>query len=80
MNNNPYGKRNLEMGKKVAYQSGAELQANPGESRREYLDTAAFYFREDVNFYKDLTDKEKKALNKEFDRGIAAEKELTGKQ
>ena len=74
--NNPYGERNFEKGKRVAYECGAELQANPGASRQEYLNSAAFYFREGVEQFRDLTAKEKSALLIEFNKGIEAEKEL----
>jgi len=69
-----FGPRNFERGKKVAYESGAELQANPGENRQEYLNGAAFYFREGVEKVRDLTPEEKNALIMEFNKGIEAEK------
>jgi hypothetical protein len=53
------GPRNKEMGAKAAFQFGAELQANPGSSRREYLDSSAFYFREGVDEFSQLTQEEK---------------------
>ncbi len=70
----PYGKRNFEKGKRVAYECGAEYQANPGSSLKEYKDDAAIYFRKDAENYESLTKEERIALNTEFSRGREAEK------
>lgn len=71
----PYGERSFEKGKRAAYECGAALQANPGESRKEYLDSAAIYFRPDVETFEELTKEEKTALLIEFNKGIEAEKQ-----
>lgn len=70
------GPRNKEKGAFAARQFGAEFQANPGSSRREYLDSAAYYFREGVESFSELTEEEKAICRKAFDDGVAAEKAL----
>ena len=55
---------------------GAEYQANPGSSRMEYLDSAAWYFGEDKDELKDLSADEKAALHKAFREGQDAERKL----
>lgn len=70
------GPRNKEKGAVAARQFGAELQANPGSSRREYLDSSAYYFRDGVESFSQLTEEEKEICRREFDAGIAAEKAL----
>jgi hypothetical protein len=71
-----YGIRNLERGRRASYECGAEYQANPGSNRREYFDSAAFYFRNDVEYFNDLTLEEKNILMEEFWKGVKAEKAL----
>lgn len=70
----PYGKRDFERGKKAAYEMGAEYQANPGSDLKEYKDSAAFYFRENVESFEHLTKEEKRALSNAFGKGREAEK------
>lgn len=55
---------------------GAEYQANPGSSRREYLDSAAYYFGPDKEKVSDLNDEERVILFREFQAGKDAEKAL----
>jgi hypothetical protein len=69
-------KRGIKEGARAARQFGAELQANPGENRRDYLDSAAWYFREGVERFSQLTEEEKTICRTEFEAGIAAEKAL----
>ena len=57
----------------AAKQFGAEYQANPGSSRMEYLNDAAWYFGEGKT-YATLTAKERTELNTAFNAGIQAEK------
>lgn len=55
---------------------GTEWAANPGESRREYMDNAAYYFGEDKEKYSDLSPEEKIACTREFNAGVVAERAL----
>ncbi len=75
-NNMKIGPRNAKQGAFAARQMGAEFQANPGSSRGEYLDSSAFYFREGVESFSQLTDEEKTICRREFNAGIAQEKSL----
>lgn len=68
--------RNYEAGIKAARYMGAEYQANPGSSRMEYIDSAAWYFGPDKECQKDLTKEEREALHKAFREGQAAERDL----
>jgi len=68
------GPRNKDRGIFAAKQFGAEYQANPGSSRREYLDSAAYYFRQDVESFSQLTPEEREACQKAFREGIDAER------
>ena len=70
------GPRNLGAGTKAAHYMGAEYAANPGSSRREYLDSAAYYFGETKETYADLTAEEKLICSKQFQAGIEAERKL----
>lgn len=67
-------KRSPTNGLIAAKQFGAEYQANPGSSRREYLDSSAYYFGEDKECFSDLSQEEKSALLKAFQEGINEEK------
>ena len=69
-----YGPRNFERGKRAAFEMGAEFQANPSSDIREYKDSAAFYFREDVDAFSGLELSEKQALMTAFIAGRNAEK------
>lgn len=69
-------KRGMKEGAFAAHQFGAEHQANPGSSRNSYLNDSAFYFREGVESFAQLTDEEKAICRREFEAGIAAEKAL----
>jgi len=69
-------KRNHEMGIFAAKQFGAEFQANPGSSRKDYLDSSAYYFREDVESFSQLNDTEKAACLAAFNEGIDAERKF----
>lgn len=73
MNNTP---RNSEQGPKSARYMGAEWAANPGESRKEYLDSAAYYFGEDKETFYELSPDEKSACLTAFNEGVAAERAL----
>jgi len=55
---------------------GAEYQANPGSSMREYLDNSAYYFGEDKESFSDLSENEKAICRKAFNEGIAIERSL----
>ena len=55
---------------------GAEYQANPGSSRKEYLDDAAYYFGENMESLSDLSDEDRKACIAAFQEGADAEKRL----
>ena len=55
---------------------GAEYQANPGSSRIEYLDSAAYYFSEDIEKFSDLSDDDKAACRKAFEEGVREERGL----
>jgi hypothetical protein len=70
------GTRSKERGIFAARQFGAEHQANPGSSRREYLDSSAYYFRDGVESFSQLTDEEKEACRSAFQKGVAAERLL----
>lgn len=72
----PYGERNFEKGKKVAYQFGAECQANAGTSIRDYLEDLAFYCGDDDMLFDNLPEEQRNALIIEFNKGIKAEKAL----
>jgi len=64
----------MEEGIFAAKQFGAEFQANPGSSRQEYRENAAWYFgKESVS---ELTTEEALALNTGFYEGIRREKSL----
>lgn len=66
-------KRGFNEGKFAARSFGAEYQANPGSSRTDYLNDAAWYFgKEKIS---ELNEEERKALYEEFAAGIKAEKE-----
>ena len=67
-------KKGFKEGVFAARQFGAEFTANPGSSRREYLNDAAWYFGEDKT-YSNLTAEEREALNTAFAEGVKAEKE-----
>lgn len=67
-------KRCPENGPKAAKEMGAEHQANPGSSRREYLNDAAYYFGDDKEKFSDLSEEEKTACREAFEAGVAAEK------
>lgn len=67
-------KKGMKEGIFAAKQFGAEFEANPGSSRMEYLNDAAFYFGEGKT-YSTLTQEERDALNKAFSEGIQAEKD-----
>jgi hypothetical protein len=69
-------KRCPENGPIAAKMMGAEYQANPGSSRKEYLDNSAYYFSEDKNCYSDLTLEEKELCLDAFDAGVKLEKSL----
>jgi len=69
-----YGPRNFARGVKVAHSFGAEFQANPGSDKQEYLDSSAFYFRDDVEEFRQLTPEERRALLVAFTKGIKAER------
>ena len=69
-------KRDFESGMKAARSMGAEYAANPGSSRMEYLDSAAWYFGPDKESRSDLNEEEKKALFKSFQEGVQAERKL----
>ena len=71
-----YPTRNEQAGAKAAFAFGAEYQANPGSSRREYLDSAAYYFGPDFEKVSDLSENQKEVLFREFQAGIAREKSL----
>jgi hypothetical protein len=66
--------RNPEAGARAAHYMGAEYAANPGSSRMEYLDSAAWYFGSDKESRSDLTPEEKTILHREFQKGIEAER------
>jgi len=67
-------KRGKKEGGYAARQFGAEYQANPGSSRREYLDSAAWYYGKEL--FSDLTADEAKSCIENFNAGIQAEKKL----
>ena len=71
----PYGERNFEKGKKVAYESGAECQANPGTSIKDYLEDLAFYCGDDNMLFDSLPKEQQNILIIEFNKGIEAEKQ-----
>jgi len=66
-------KRCPENGPIAAKYMGAEYKANPGSSRREYLDNSAYYFGEDKESFSDLSEDEKAICRKAFNEGIAIE-------
>lgn len=66
-------KTGFDQGVFAARQFGAEFIANPGSSRMDYLNDAAFYFGEGKTYSK-LTPDERKALNKAFTEGEQAER------
>lgn len=68
--------RSSEYGPKAAKAFGAEYQANPGSSRKEYLDSSAYYFGNDKEKFSDLSPEEKTICLKEFNAGVAQEKAL----
>jgi hypothetical protein len=68
-------KKGFKEGVFAARQFGAEFVANPGSSRIEYLNDAAWYFGEGKT-YATLTAEEKFALCEAFSEGgMRAEKE-----
>jgi hypothetical protein len=67
-------KRGFEEGVRAARYMGTEFQANPGSSRREYLDSSAWYFGYDT--YAEMPDKERQACAESFNAGVKAEREL----
>ncbi len=69
-------KRCPENGPIAARAMGAEHQANPGSSRREYLDNAAYYFGEDKESFSDLSEEQKAICKSAFNEGIAIERSL----
>ncbi len=66
-------KRGLKEGTYAAFAMGAECQANPGSSRRDYLNDAAWYFGKDS--LKDLNEEERTICHREFERGMKTERE-----
>ena len=72
--NDPYGKRDFERGIKVAVSFGAECQANPGTSIKDYLEDMAFYSGDDDMVFNNLPKEQQNALIIEFNKGIKAEK------
>lgn len=70
----PYGERSFERGVKVAYSFGAECQANPGTSIKDYLEDLAFYSGDDDMVFKNLPKEHQNALIIAFNKGIEAEK------
>lgn len=68
--------RNYEAGIKAARYFGAEYQANPGSSLREYIESAAWYFGPDKETQSDLSSSEKTELQKAFQEGRQAERAL----
>ena len=78
MKDNPYGPRNFERGKRAAYEFGAEYQANAPtlDALRESKDSAAFYFREDVETFAALRSDEKSACMEAFNKGRATERQF----
>ena len=69
-------KKGFKEGVFAARQFGAEFVANPGSSKMEYLNDAAFYFGEGKTYAK-LTAEERAALVEAFNAGMRAEKEAT---
>jgi hypothetical protein len=67
-------KKGFDQGVFAARQFGAEYVANPGSSKMEHLNDAAWYFGEGKT-YATLTAEERDALNKAFNEGMKAEKE-----
>lgn len=67
-------KRGTKEGLFAARQFGAEFQANPGSSRMEYLDSAAWYFG--VESFAELSEEQKWQCKAAFDQGIKAERAL----
>ena len=67
-------KKGFEQGVFAAKQFGAEYVANPGSSKLEYLNNAAWYFGEGKT-YATLTADERKALNVAFNEGMKAERD-----
>lgn len=57
-----------------AREMGAEFQANPGSSRREYLDSAAYYFGWDT--YAEMPADAKLVCMNAFLDGVNAERAL----
>jgi len=68
-------KKGFDEGVRASRQLGAEFAANPGESRKEYVEDAAWYFGEGKT-YATLTEAEKTALSNSFAEGFAAERKL----
>lgn len=65
-------KRGFAEGEFAATQFGAGFQANPGSSRSEYLDSAAWYFGKES--FSQLTAEEKSACRGAFQVGINKER------
>lgn len=65
-------KRGFDKGVRAARECGAEWQANPGESKSEYLNSAAFYFGKDS--FRELSPDERAACRNAFDEGVKAER------
>jgi len=61
-------KRGMKEGIFAAEQFGAEFQANPGSSRFEYVESAAWYFGKES--FSELSQVEKIACRSAFVRGI----------
>ena len=71
-----YGKRDFERGIKAAQYFGAECQANPGTSIKDYLKDMAFYSGDYDMIFKNLPKDQQNALIIAFNKGIEAEKVL----
>lgn len=67
-------KKGFKEGVFAARQFGAEFVANPGSSKMDYLNDAAWYFGEGKT-YATLTPEEKVALGEAFNAGMRAEKD-----
>jgi hypothetical protein len=67
-------KRGKKEGASAARYFGSEYQANPGSSRRDYLNDSAWYFG--VDDYKKLSPEDREVCDREFAAGIAAERKL----
>ena len=72
----PYGEKNIERGLKAAFSFGAEFEANQHEWIGDYKDSFAFYMREGVESFSELTAEEKRKGMAQFRAGRDAEKKL----